>query len=139
MLRTAFSSGQSACGRLDSASLPRFALFRRPGGITLSSFLRFTGLTRAGLAVSGGFFVLYGVAVGFVPGGFVFQAASGSIVDSGRRSSLEEIYDYLPGLKNEPRYNSKTGLPKKIPRRLIPEDLRAYKTVTKGRACYVIL
>jgi len=46
VLRTAFTSGQSACGRLDSASMPRFALFRRPGGITLSSFLRFTGLTR---------------------------------------------------------------------------------------------
>ncbi|WP_036108849.1 hypothetical protein, partial [Mangrovibacter sp. MFB070] len=64
--RTAFTSGQSACGRLDSASMPRFALFRRPGGITLSSFLRFTGLTRTGLAARRVFFVLYGVAGGFV-------------------------------------------------------------------------
>ncbi|PWW06786.1 hypothetical protein DES37_110192 [Mangrovibacter plantisponsor] len=56
VLRTAFTSGQSACGRLDSASMPRFALFRHPGGITLSSFLRFTGLTRTGLAASSGVF-----------------------------------------------------------------------------------
>ncbi|OAT76422.1 hypothetical protein A9B99_08890 [Mangrovibacter phragmitis] len=58
VLRTAFTSGQSACGRLDSASMPRFALFRHPGGITLSSFLRFTGLTRTVPAASDGLFVL---------------------------------------------------------------------------------
>lgn len=76
----------------------------------------------------------------FNVGGFVFQAASGGVVDIGRRTSLEETYDYMLGLKNEPRYNKRTGLPKKAPRPLIPEDLQAYKTtVTEGRACYVIL
>ncbi|MDG0797396.1 hypothetical protein [Pectobacterium punjabense] len=72
-------------------------------------------------------------------GGFVFQAASGGVVDVGRRTPLEETYDYMLGLKNEPRYNERTGLPKKTPRPLIPEDLHAYKTVTEGRACYVVL
>lgn len=72
-------------------------------------------------------------------GGFVFQAASGGVVDMGRRITLEEIYDYMLGLKNEPRYNEKTGLLKKAPRPLISEDLQAYKTVTEGRANYVVL
>lgn len=72
-------------------------------------------------------------------GGFVFQAASGGVVDIGRRITLEETYDYMLGLKNEPRYNQKTGLPKKVPRPLIAKDLRAYKTVTEGRASYVVL
>lgn len=36
------------------------------------------------------------------------------------------------GLKSEPRYNQRTGLPKKIPRPLIPGDLKAYKTVTQA-------
>lgn len=75
----------------------------------------------------------------FNVGGFVFQAASGGVVDIGRRTSLEDIYDYMLGLKNEPRYNARTGLPKKAPRPLIPEDFHAYKTVTEGRASYVIL
>jgi len=57
----------------------------------------------------------------------------------GRRITLEEIYDYMLGLKNEPRYNEKTGLLKKAPRPLISEYLQAYKTVTEGRANYVIL
>lgn len=72
-------------------------------------------------------------------GGFAFQAASGGIVDIGRRIPLEETYDYMLGLKSEPRYNQRTGLPKKIPRPLIPGDLKAYKTVTQGRANYVVL
>ncbi|MEW5290019.1 hypothetical protein ABW286_12635 [Erwinia papayae] len=72
-------------------------------------------------------------------GGFVFQAASGGLVDIGRPTPLEETYDYMLGLKSEPRYNLRTGLPKKIPRPMIPEDLFPYKTVTKGRACYVVL
>ncbi|EAQ4533215.1 hypothetical protein B1Q85_001743 [Salmonella enterica subsp. enterica serovar Plymouth] len=72
-------------------------------------------------------------------GGFVFQAASGGVVDIGRRTTLEETYDYMLGLKSEPRYNKRTGLPKKAPRPLIPEDLHAYKTITEGRACYVVL
>ncbi|MFV1478530.1 hypothetical protein [Serratia marcescens] len=72
-------------------------------------------------------------------GGFVFQAASNEIVDAGRAIPLEETYDYMLGLKNEPRYNRRTGLPKKTPRPLIPEGLHAYKTVTEGRACYVVL
>lgn len=72
-------------------------------------------------------------------GGFVFQAASGGVVDIGRRISLEETYDYMLGLKSEPRYNLKTGLQKKTPQPMIHKDLHAYKTVTKGRACYVIL
>jgi len=75
----------------------------------------------------------------FNVGGFVFQAASGGVVDIGRRTSLEETYDYMLGLKNEPRYNERTGLPKKAPRPLIPIELHAYKTVTDGRACYVVL
>lgn len=32
-------------------------------------------------------------------GGFVFQAASGEIVDKGRRVTLEETYDIMLGLK----------------------------------------
>ena len=72
-------------------------------------------------------------------GGFTFQAASGGVVDLERRTTLEEIYDYMLGLKNELRYNQQTGLPKKVPRPLIPEDLQAYKTITEGRACYVVL
>lgn len=75
----------------------------------------------------------------FDMGGFVFQAASGGIVDIGRRTSLEETYDYMLGLKNEPRYNRRTGLAKKTPRPLIPEELHAYKIVTDGRANYVVL
>ncbi|WP_437613744.1 hypothetical protein [Erwinia sp. V71] len=72
-------------------------------------------------------------------GGFAFQAASGGVVDIGRRTTLEETYDYMLGLKSEPRYNERTGLPKKAPRSLIPEELHSYKTVTEGRACYVVL
>lgn len=72
-------------------------------------------------------------------GGFVFQAAAGEVVDRGRQISLEEIYDYLLGLKNEPRYNRRTGLPKKTPRPLMPNGLHAYKICTEGRASYVIL
>lgn len=72
-------------------------------------------------------------------GGFVFQAASGGVVDKGRRTSLEETYDILLGLKNVPRYNSRTGLPKRIPRPLIQGNFHAYKRVTEGRACYVVL
>ncbi|EAA8275226.1 hypothetical protein IOS36_003939 [Salmonella enterica] len=72
-------------------------------------------------------------------GGFAFQAASGGVVDIGRQTTLEETYDYMLGLKSGPRYNKRTGLPKKAPRPLIPEDLHAYKTITDGRACYVVL
>ncbi|WP_414165399.1 hypothetical protein ACMGGS_05960 [Superficieibacter sp. BNK-5] len=72
-------------------------------------------------------------------GGFVFQAATGGIVDAGRHVTLEEIYDYMLGLKNVPRYNQRTGLHKKAPRPLIPGELQAYKTVTEGRASYVVL
>lgn len=75
----------------------------------------------------------------FNVGGFVFQAASGGVVDIGRTTSLEEVYDYMLGLKNEPRYNRRTGLPKKVPRPLLPAELHAYKHVTEGRACYVVL
>lgn len=71
--------------------------------------------------------------------GFVFQAAAGGIVDIGRRTPLEDIYDYMLGLKSEPRYNQRTGLPKKAPRSLIPDTLQSYKTVIEGRACYVII
>jgi len=72
-------------------------------------------------------------------GGFVFQAAAGGVVDVGRRTTLEETYDYMLGLKSEPRYNQRTGLPKKAPRPLIPEELQSYKLVIEGRACYVVL
>lgn len=72
-------------------------------------------------------------------GGFVFQAASGEIVDKGRRITLEETYDIMLGLKNVPRYNPRTGLPKRVPRPLIQGNFHAYKTVTEGRACYVLL
>jgi hypothetical protein len=72
-------------------------------------------------------------------GGFIFQAASGSVVDIGRRVSLEKTYDYILWLKSEPRYSERTGLPKKAPRSLMPDELDAYKTVTEGRACYVVL
>ncbi|EML0742080.1 TPA: hypothetical protein ACM2WN_005447 [Klebsiella pneumoniae] len=75
----------------------------------------------------------------FNVGGFVFQAAAGGVADIDRRTSLEETYDYMLGLKNEPRYNVNTGLPKKAPRSLLPDALHAYKTVTEGRACYVVL
>ncbi|WP_425000317.1 hypothetical protein [Pantoea agglomerans] len=75
----------------------------------------------------------------FFIGGFVFQAASGEIVDRNRPTPLEEIYDALLGLKNELRYNRRTGLPKKAPQPLIPDYFRAYKVVTTGRACYVVL
>lgn len=75
----------------------------------------------------------------FNVGGFVFQAATGGVVDIGRTTSLEEVYDYMLGLKNEPRYNRRTGLPKKVPRPLLPVELHAYKHVTEGRACYVVL
>ena len=51
----------------------------------------------------------------------------------------EEIYDAMLGLKNELRYNRRTGLPKKAPQPLIPACFRAYKVVTTGRACYVVL
>ncbi|ELY2519259.1 hypothetical protein SMY00_003818 [Cronobacter sakazakii] len=75
----------------------------------------------------------------FDVGGFVFQAAAGGVADVGRRVSLEETYDYLLGLKSEPRYNERTGMYKKAPRSLLPEDLRAYKTVIAGRANYAVL
>ena len=75
----------------------------------------------------------------FSIGGFVFQPASGEIVDRNRPTPLEEIYDALLGLKNELRYNRRTGLPKKAPQPLIPKYFRAYKVVTTGRACYVVL
>lgn len=75
----------------------------------------------------------------FTIGGFVFQPASGEIAERNRPTPLEEIYDALPGLKNELRYNRRTGLPKKAPQPLIPEYFRAYKVVTTGRACYVVL
>jgi hypothetical protein len=72
-------------------------------------------------------------------GGFVFQAASGEVVDFGRPTPLEETYDYMLGLKSEPRYNVRTGLQKKAPRALLPEDINSFKIVTEGRACYVVL
>lgn len=75
----------------------------------------------------------------FNVGGFVFQAATGEDVDRGRRISLEETYDYLLGLKSEPRYNGHTGMQKKAPRRLLPETLQAYKSVKEGRANYAVL
>lgn len=75
----------------------------------------------------------------FNVGGFAFQAASGSVAGAGRRTSLEETYDYLLGLKNEPRYSHRTGLPKRAPRPLIPVDFYACKMVIKGRVSYVIL
>lgn len=57
----------------------------------------------------------------------------------GRRISLEETYDYLRGLKSEPRYSARTGMQKKAPRRLLPETLQAYKSVKEGRANYAVL
>ncbi|MFB6325610.1 hypothetical protein ACE8EZ_05785 [Pantoea deleyi] len=75
----------------------------------------------------------------FSTGGFVFQAASGEIADRNRPTPLEAIHDAMLGLKNELRYNRRTGLPKKPPQPLIPDCFRAYKVVTTGRACYVIL
>ena len=75
----------------------------------------------------------------FFTGGFVFQAASGEIVDRNRPTPLEEIYDAMLGLKNELRYNHRTGLSKKAPQPLIPACFRAYKVVTTGRSCYVVL
>ncbi|MGJ0127179.1 hypothetical protein [Pantoea sp. RHCKP32] len=75
----------------------------------------------------------------FSTGGFVFQAASGEIADRNRPTPLEEIYDAILGLKNELRYNRRTGLPKNAPQPLIPDCFRAYKVVTTGRACYVVL
>ncbi|WP_442798773.1 hypothetical protein [Pantoea vagans] len=75
----------------------------------------------------------------FSIGGFVFQAASGEIAERNRPTPLEEIYDAMLGLKNELRYNRRTGLPKKAPQPLIPDCVQAYKVVTTGRACYVVL
>lgn len=75
----------------------------------------------------------------FDVGGFVFQAAAGGVADLNRVTSLEETYDYMLGLKNEPRYNRRTGLAKKVPRPLLPPELHAYKHITGGRACYVVL
>ena len=75
----------------------------------------------------------------FSIGGFVFQPASGEIVERNRPTPLEEIYDAMLGLKNELRYNRRTGLPKKAPQPLIPDCFQAYKVVTTGRACYVVL
>lgn len=71
-------------------------------------------------------------------GGFVFQAASGAISDIGRSISLEETYDYILGLKDEQRYNEKTGLPKGKPRKLLPDYLKAFKNDSTGRAYYVV-
>lgn len=75
----------------------------------------------------------------FDVGGFVFQAAAGGVVDIGRSTTLEETYDYMLGLKTGRRYNSVTGLPKKVPRTLIPAEMKAFKIVTEERANYVIL
>lgn len=75
----------------------------------------------------------------FDVGGFVFQAASGEIADKGRSVTLEETYDYILGLKSEPRYNKSTGLPKGTPRKLLPDSLKAYKDTSNGRACYAIM
>lgn len=74
----------------------------------------------------------------FNVGGFVFQAASGDIVDKGRSITLEETYDYILGLKNEPRYNKRTGLLKGTPRRLLPEYMQVFKDTSNGRACYAV-
>ncbi|HGH5398730.1 TPA: hypothetical protein ACJI3N_005334 [Raoultella planticola] len=71
-------------------------------------------------------------------GGFVFQAASGGVSDKGRSISLEETYDYILGLKDEQRYNKKTGLPKGKPRKLLPDYLKVYKDDSTGRACYAV-
>ncbi|WP_240776058.1 hypothetical protein [Serratia proteamaculans] len=49
----------------------------------------------------------------FTIGGFVFQAAGGAIADFGRSISLEETYDYIPGLKDEQRYNKKNRFTKR--------------------------
>lgn len=110
------------------------------GGLNLATFqhIEFEGL---GSAV-----VLQKVSLALIShfetfniGGFVFQAATGGIVDIGRRTSLEETYDYMLGLKSELRYNKTTGLPKKTPRVLLPKDLNAHKLVSEGRTCYVVL
>ncbi|AVO98606.1 hypothetical protein D4N06_20470 [Klebsiella pneumoniae] len=71
-------------------------------------------------------------------GGFVFQAASGGVADIDRKTSLEETYDYILGLKHEQRYNKKTGLPKGKPRKLLPDFLKVYKDDSTGRACYAV-
>ncbi|AXF58827.1 hypothetical protein DVA43_04330 [Leclercia sp. W6] len=115
-----------------------FDTFDGMGGLAYFRHIKFKGL---GSAV-----VLQSVSLALIAhaeklhiGGFVFQAASGGVVDKGRRTSLEEIYDVLLGLKNVPRYNPHTGLPKRTPRPLIQGDFHAYKRVTEGRACYVVL
>ncbi|WP_307744647.1 hypothetical protein [uncultured Pantoea sp.] len=100
--------------------------------------ISFAGLGSA-VVIKRVFLALMAHHEGFFVGGFVFQAASGEIVDRNRPTPLEEIYDALPGLKNELRYNRRTGLPKKAPQPLIPDYFQAYKTVTTGRACYVVL
>ncbi|HGA3108448.1 TPA: hypothetical protein ACIR5Y_003931 [Enterobacter hormaechei] len=71
-------------------------------------------------------------------GGFVFQAASGGVVDIGRRTSLEETYDYMLGLKSKQRFNKNSGLPKKTPRVLLPQDLSAHKLASEGTISYVV-
>ncbi|KAA5951418.1 hypothetical protein F3I34_16155 [Pantoea sp. Bo_5] len=53
--------------------------------------------------------------------------------------SVLTFHDAMPGLKNELRYNRRTGLLKKAPQPLIPDCFQAYKVVTTGRACYVVL
>ncbi|MCG1031875.1 hypothetical protein J5S76_07765 [Bacillus amyloliquefaciens] len=115
-----------------------FDTFDGMGGLADFRHIKFKGL---GSAV-----VLQSVSLALIAhaeklhiGGFVFQAASGGVVDKGRRTSLEEIYDVLLGLKNVPRYNPHTGLLKRTPRPLIQGDFHAYKRVTEGRACYVVL
>lgn len=115
-----------------------FDVFDGMGNLADFRHVRFEGL---GSAV-----VLQSVSLALIAhnetfslGGFVFQAASGEVVDRGRRVTLEEIYDYMLGLKNEPRYNERTGLLKKAPRPLISKGLLAYKTITEGRANYVVL
>nr|WP_226892894.1 diguanylate cyclase [Pantoea vagans] len=75
----------------------------------------------------------------FSIGSFVFQPASGEIVERNRPTLQEEIYDVMPGLKNELCYHRRTELPKKAPQPLIPDCFQAYKVVTTGRACYVVL
>lgn len=115
-----------------------FDTFDGMGGLADFRHIKFKGLGSA--------IVLQSVSLALIAhyeklniGGFVFQAASGEVVDKGRRTTLEETYDIMLGLKNVPRYNQRTGLPKRVPRPLIQGNFHAYKTVTEGRACYVVL
>ena len=71
-------------------------------------------------------------------GGFVFQAASGGMIDLNRKISLEEIYDYMLGLKTNHVIIRLPGCPK-TPRPLLPKELHARKLLSEGKACYVVL